>query len=91
MPHYYLILTIIYFLNDSPFVCKALRSFGIEAGPIPCNSNISVSLNWDRRCKVVMSLLSKALLAGAASKEKKLSFGLRASSQMGQVGQPLLL
>jgi hypothetical protein len=38
-----------------------------------------------------MPLFSNARLAGAASKERKSSLGLRSSSQTGQVGQSLLL
>jgi len=40
---------------------------------------------------VVFPLFSNARLAGATSKERKLSFGLRSCSQIGQVGQSLLL
>ncbi len=80
-----------YSLKDSPIASKALRSFGIEPGPIPCNSKISASLNLDSCCKVIMPLLSNARLAGAASKERKPLSGLLSCSQTGQVGQLLLL
>jgi len=40
---------------------------------------------------VLMPLFSKARLAGAASKARKPFSGLRNASQMGQVGQSLLL
>ncbi len=40
---------------------------------------------------VFMPLFSRALLVGAANNDRKLSFGFRSASQIGQVGHSELL
>lgn len=82
---------ILYYLKDNPFACNALRSLEIELGPMPCKLSVSVSVNCDNCSRLFMPFVSKARLAGAANKERKPFSGLRSCSQIGQVGQSLLL
>ncbi len=63
----------------------------MDVFPIPCNASISFSLKPDNCSGFLMPLFSRALLAGAGSKEKKPLSGFRCCSQTGQVKQPLLL
>lgn len=80
-----------YSLNDNPSSFKTDLSFGNEAGPIPWNFKISFSLKVDSTCNEVIPLFSNARLAGAESSERNPFSGLRSFSQVGQVGQSLLL
>ena len=85
------VINISYSLNVNLFSAKILFSIGIVLFPIPCKAKTSFSLSFDSFSNVVIPSLSKARLAGAAMNDKKLSLGLRSSSQKGQVGQLLLL
>ena len=78
-------------MKDNPSASKAFRSPGIEPGPIPCNAKTSRSLNLLSWRKVLMPLFSNARLAGAESPEVNPALGFRFFSQMGQVGQSVLL
>lgn len=78
-------------LNASPALSSSLFNIGMAVLPMPCNFNRSFSEYWESCLSVLMSALSNARLAGAASNERKPSFGFFAASQTGQVGQSLLL
>lgn len=57
----------------------------------PALNRVSVSLCFDSWASVVMPARSSARLAGAEIKERKPSSGFLSCSQIGQVGQSLLL
>lgn len=78
-------------MNDSPSSSRAFFNTGMAVFPIPCNLNVSSSEYFESCFSVLIPAFSNARLAGAYSKDKKPSFGLLPSSQVGQVGQSLLL
>gem|GEM_PF-1977535 len=80
-----------YFLKPSPCSSSALLKMGMDAFPIPCKARISFSLYIDSCFKSVIPMFVKARRAGALNKERNPSNGFRAASQIGQVGQSLLL
>lgn len=67
------------------------NNFGIELGPIPCSEIISFLEYFDKSWAVSIPLFSKARLAGADNTDKSPESGLRSCSQIGQVGQSLVL
>ncbi len=75
----------------SPASFRAFLRMGSEAGPTPCNFNSSFSVMVDSDFKLTSFSRSKALRAGADSKDKKPSAGFFSCSQKGQTGQSLLL
>lgn len=79
-----------YFLNASPSFVNNSCSFGIVLFPMPWSRSISASEYFESCCSVSIPLFSKARLAGAASWDRKPSFGLRIFSHTGQLGQSLL-
>ncbi len=79
------------YLNDNPLSAKAALNLGKDAGPIPCSFKIYFSLYFESSASVVIPWCSNARLAGAESRERKPSFGFLSFSQVGQVGQSLLL
>ena len=72
--------------NDNPSDSSALRSFGIEAGPMPCSARISDSLNPESCSRVVMPLFSNARRAGTPSKAKNLRGGCAPVRKPGRWG-----
>jgi hypothetical protein len=81
----------VYELKESPLSFKAFISLGKVLGPIPWRLIISRSVHFAKSSKVLIFSRSDARLAGAPINDRKLSFGLRSSSQTGQVGQSILL
>jgi hypothetical protein len=80
-----------YFLKLNPTSARALRSGGKVAGPIPWSFDISFSDLLDKCCNVVMPSCCNARLAGADISDRNPVPGLFACSQMGQIGQSLVL
>ncbi len=78
-------------LNLSLDFSSSISNIGIAVLPIPCSFKISVTENFESLLSVVISAFSNARRAGAESNERKSSFGLLVSSQIGQVGQSELL
>jgi hypothetical protein len=66
-------------------------SLGIVDLPIPCRASISFSVNPDNCLSVLIPFEFNARNAGALNKDKKPAFGFLSFSQMGQVGQSVLL
>ena len=75
----------------SPAFSSSIFSIGIAVLPMPCSFKMSLSEYFESCFNVLMLTFSNARCAGAASNAKKPSFGFLASSQIGQVGQSLLL
>lgn len=78
-------------LKPSPASANEFSKTGIDDGPMPCKASTSFLVKAESLFSVVIFLFSSARLAGADSKERNPSFGLRSFSQMGQTGQLLVL
>lgn len=78
-------------LKLRPTLANASPNLGNELFPNPWNCNNSCSVYLESFFRVVIPLFSKALLAGAETRDRNPSFGLLSFSHMGQVGQSLLL
>ena len=78
-------------LNFSPFWANAFCILGKEVLPIPCNASTSSSVLFDKDCKLEIPADAKARRAGADNSGRKSLAFPACFSQIGQLGQSLLL